>query len=94
MDLAEEYNSSGEDMSEDVSSPEGEAEESDESSDSLYIPESSLGGKTCKPGDTLTFKVVGKSDGELEIALEDKQYEDSDETDANELRQALGPMTA
>ncbi len=74
--------------------PEGETDDtaSEEGDEDLYIPESALGGKTCKPGDTLTFKVTGKTSyGELKLALDDKEYSgSSNEADAMDLRTALG----
>ena len=63
--------------------------------ETLFIPETSLGGRTCEPGDVLTFTVVGKtSDGELEVELDkestDEDYASgSDKADAEELRVAL-----
>lgn len=66
----------------------------EESSESLFIPPDCLGGKEYAPGDTITFKVVGKnSDGELEVSMDEGSENESggsDEADAMELRKALG----
>ena len=95
---SDDYNDVTPDMSSDVSGSEEESEASDnpkeESDESLYLPESALGGRQCKPGDTITMKVIGKtSDGELQLAVDDKStdksYGSSDEADADDLRTAL-----
>lgn len=70
-------------------------DDAEEDSGNLFLPESSLGGRKCEPGDVISLKVVGKTaDGELELAVDEKKTDDdygsSDESDAMELRQALG----
>lgn len=53
-------------MWEDTSTESGESE----SSPMVTISEESLGGHECKVGDTLTFKVVSKEDGQVGLQME------------------------
>lgn len=60
---------------------------------SFYLPQSFLGGKTCKPGDKITLEVVGTDDeGDVEVKLGDSGKSEYSGSMADAIKTAMsGP---
>lgn len=60
-------------------STDGGSEQGESSPESFYLPADTAGCENCKPGDMLSFKVVGKTnDGELEVQKVDGNSDGKD----------------